>query len=105
MVLAEMICLRQYISETIVYFLNSKADQIYRVNIQSIEILQGFGGILLTFTYSNVNQMRQYIGAVIAERNILSPLCLSAKTSPINLAVASENGNKFYTKMTLSNCK
>ena len=29
------------------------------------------------------------------------PICVFAKTSPIHLAIASENGNSFYTKMTL----
>jgi hypothetical protein len=33
-----------------------------------------------------VNEMRQYIGAVIAERNILSTLCLFVNTSPNNKA-------------------
>ncbi len=42
--------------------------------------------------------MRQYIGGVIAERNILSPFCLFVKTLPVNLAVASGNGNRFCTQ-------
>jgi hypothetical protein len=44
--------------------------------------------------------MHQYIGAVIAEPEgkILSPLCLLVKTSPFILAVASGNGNRFFTQ-------
>jgi hypothetical protein len=42
--------------------------------------------------------MRQYIGAVIAVRNIFIPLCLFIQTSPNNLAVASGNGNRFFTE-------
>jgi hypothetical protein len=42
--------------------------------------------------------MRQYIGAVIAEMNILSPLCIFIKTSPISLAVASGTGNRYFTQ-------
>ncbi len=40
--------------------------------------------------------MRQYIGGVIAERNILSPICLIVQTSPINLA--NGNGNRFFAQ-------
>ncbi len=39
--------------------------------------------------------MLQYIGAVIAVRNIFTPLCLFIQTSPNNFAVASGNGNIF----------
>jgi hypothetical protein len=35
---------------------------------------------------------------MIAERNILSPLCLFAKAASINLALASLTGNKFLTQ-------
>jgi hypothetical protein len=42
--------------------------------------------------------MRQYIGGVIAERNILSPLCLLVETSPFNLAFARGNGNRYFTQ-------
>jgi hypothetical protein len=42
--------------------------------------------------------MRQYIGAVIAVRNFFTPLCLFRQTSPNNLAVASGNGNRFFTQ-------
>jgi hypothetical protein len=42
--------------------------------------------------------MRQYIGAVIAGRNIFTPLYLFIQTSPNNLAVASRNGNRFFTQ-------
>jgi hypothetical protein len=42
--------------------------------------------------------MCQNIGAVIAVRNILTPLCLFIQTSPNNLAVTSGNGNRFFTK-------
>jgi hypothetical protein len=38
--------------------------------------------------------MRQYIEGVIAERNILSPLCLLVETSPF----ASGNGNRYFTQ-------
>jgi hypothetical protein len=41
--------------------------------------------------------MRQDIGAVIAERNILSPLCLFVMKSPINYAGTSVKGNRFFT--------
>jgi hypothetical protein len=42
--------------------------------------------------------MRQYIGAVRAKRNILTPLCLFIQTSPNNKAVASGNGNRLFTE-------
>jgi hypothetical protein len=42
--------------------------------------------------------MRQYIGGGIAERNILSPLCLFVKTSPFKLTVARGIGNRFLTQ-------
>ncbi len=42
--------------------------------------------------------MRQYIGAVGAENNILSPLCLFVETMPIKKAVASGNGNSFFAQ-------
>jgi hypothetical protein len=52
MVLAEMICLRQYISETIVHFLNRQGGSNLRVNIQTIEILRIFLGGSPGITYS-----------------------------------------------------
>jgi hypothetical protein len=42
--------------------------------------------------------MRQYIGAVRAEKNILFPLCLFVETMLINKAVASGNGNRILTQ-------
>jgi hypothetical protein len=42
--------------------------------------------------------MRQYIGAVRAKRNILTPLCLFIQTSPNYKAVASGNGNRLLTE-------
>jgi hypothetical protein len=42
--------------------------------------------------------MRQYIGAVRAENNILSPLCLFVETMPIKKAGASGDGNRFFTQ-------
>ncbi len=42
--------------------------------------------------------MRQYIDAVIAVRNIFTPLCLFIQTSTNNLAVAGGNGNGFFTQ-------
>jgi hypothetical protein len=42
--------------------------------------------------------MHQYTGAVIAEKNILTPLCIVIQTSPINLAVASETEICFLLK-------
>jgi hypothetical protein len=42
--------------------------------------------------------MHQFIGAVRAKNNILSPLCLSVKTMPIKKAVASGKGNTFFTQ-------
>jgi hypothetical protein len=41
--------------------------------------------------------MRQYIGAVRAKNNILTPLCLFIQTSPNNKPVASGNGNRLFT--------
>ena len=41
----------------------------------------------------NVNSMRQYIGGVIAERNILSPRCLFVMTLSNNWA--EEGGNRY----------
>ncbi len=50
--------------------------------------------------------MRQYISTVIAERNILSPLCLFVMKSPINQAGASGKETRFfYTKTACSNGK
>jgi hypothetical protein len=40
--------------------------------------------------------MHQYIGAVRAKNNILSPLCLFVKTMPIKKAVESGKGNKKF---------
>jgi hypothetical protein len=42
--------------------------------------------------------MRQYIGAVKAERNILTPLHIFIMKSPINYAGTSGKGNGFFTK-------
>ncbi len=46
------------------------------------------------------------IGAIITERNILTPLGLFVVTMPIQKAVASGNGNiEFYREMARSNLK
>ena len=46
------------------------------------------------------------IGAVIKERNILTPLPLFVQTMPIQKAVTSGNGNiEFYRESTRSNLK
>jgi hypothetical protein len=46
------------------------------------------------------------IGAVIMERNILTPLPLFVQTMPIQKAVTSGNGNiEFYRESTYSNLK
>jgi hypothetical protein len=46
------------------------------------------------------------IGAVITERNILTPLPLFVQTMPIQKAVTSGNGNiEFYRESTRSNLK
>jgi hypothetical protein len=46
------------------------------------------------------------IGAVIKERNILTPLPLFIQTMPIQKAVTSGNGNiEFYRESTRSNLK
>ncbi len=46
------------------------------------------------------------IGAVIIDRNILTPLRLFVVTMPIQKAVASGNGNtEFYRESTRSNLK
>jgi hypothetical protein len=46
------------------------------------------------------------IGAVITDRNILTPLRLFVMTMPIQKAVASRNGNiEFYRESTRSNLK
>ncbi len=44
--------------------------------------------------------MSQYITGVIAEKNILPPLCLDTitKTSPFNLTIGNGNGNRFFTQ-------
>jgi hypothetical protein len=45
-------------------------------------------------------------GAVITDRNILTPLCLFVVTMPIQKAVTSGNGNtEFYRETTRSNLK
>jgi hypothetical protein len=46
------------------------------------------------------------IGAVITERNILTPLPLFIQTMPIQKALTSGNGNiEFYRESTRSNLK
>ncbi len=60
-----------------------EADQICRMNFSPIW---------------KVNWMRQYSSAVIAVRNIFTPLCLFIQTSPNNLAVAYGNRNRFFTQ-------
>ncbi len=46
------------------------------------------------------------IGAVITERNILTPLPLFVQTMPIQKALTSGNGNiEFYRESTRSNLK
>jgi hypothetical protein len=46
------------------------------------------------------------IGAVITERNILTPLLLFVQTMPIQKAVTSGNGNNaFYRESARSNLK
>jgi hypothetical protein len=42
--------------------------------------------------------MRQYIGAVRAKNNILSPLCLFDEIMPIYKAAASGNGNRLLAQ-------
>jgi hypothetical protein len=83
-VLVEIICQRQFIG----------ADVFMSLQDEFFEHL-GFRWHRL---FKKVNEMRQYIGAVIALRNIFTPLCLFIQTSPNNLAVASGNGNRFFTQ-------
>ncbi len=66
------------------------------MNIQTKEILRIFLEVHLALPIQKVEQIRQYIGGVKAERNILSQLCLLVKTSPINLAVANRIRNIFF---------
>jgi hypothetical protein len=57
------------------------------MNIQTTENLRIFWGVHLALP----------IGGVIAERNILYHLPIYfGKTSPVNLAVASGNGNMYF---------
>ena len=50
--------------------------------------------------------MASPIGAVITERNILTPLPLFVQTMPIQKAVTSGNGNiEFYRETARSNLK
>jgi hypothetical protein len=58
------------------------------MNNQTIEILLIFWGVHLALP----------IGGVIADSNILSRFCPFVKTSPVNLAVASGNGNMVFTQ-------
>ncbi len=63
--------------------------------------MQIFWKVHLISLIQKVNAMRQIIGAVRAEKNILSPLCLFVETLPINKvnkAVASGNGYRILTQ-------
>jgi hypothetical protein len=69
-----------------------------------IHIMNRRGGSNLQDEYSVYIALP--IGAVITERNILTPLPLFVETMPISKAVASGNGNKeFYKEITRSNLK
>jgi hypothetical protein len=62
----------------------------------------------LTFhrLFKNLIGSANTIGAVITDRNILTPLRLFVVTMPIQKAVTSGNGNiKFYRETTCSNLK
>jgi hypothetical protein len=75
----EITCLRQYIGETIVYFLNRLGVSNWMSLIQK------------------VNKMRQYIGAVIAERTFCPRFAYSSRDRL--LTEISGSGNKeFYWK-------
>jgi hypothetical protein len=65
MVLAEIIHLYQYIG-------GKSLQDKYSIS----EILRILLGVYLASPIQKVNSIRQYIGGIIAERNILSPLCL-----------------------------
>jgi hypothetical protein len=60
--------------------------------------LQDESSINLALPIQKANWMRQSIGAVRAEKNILSPLCLFVETLPINKAVASKHGKRILTQ-------
>jgi hypothetical protein len=47
--------------------------------------------------FKKSNRFANTIGAVINEKKNLTPLCLFIQTSPIDFAVASGNGNRFFT--------
>jgi hypothetical protein len=48
------------------------------------------------FSKAQVNKVHQSICGVLTERDILIPLYIFVKTLPINYAVASGNGNRFF---------
>ncbi len=81
-----------------------RAEQICKMNTRTIESLRIIffwgrgGGFTWHLLYKKINQMRHYIVGVTAKRNILLPLYLFVMTLPINLAVASGNGNSFLHK-------
>jgi hypothetical protein len=59
-------------------------------------IIKGYHGIAYLKSHLEA-PMSNTIGAVITERNILTPLFLCIQTSPIDFAVASGNENRLFT--------
>ncbi len=90
-VLAEIIHQRQYIGVDVFISWIGEADQICGMNFSNIRGLHG------------IAYLKSQLDAPIYWRRYnceehFSPLCLFLQTSPNNLAVASENANKFFTQ-------
>jgi hypothetical protein len=68
------------------------------MSFQPIAILRIFEGFTWHYLFKKSIRCANILAEFIAERNILSPLCLLPKTSPLNLAVASGNGNRIFTQ-------
>ncbi len=90
-VLAEIKCQRQYIGADAFISWIGEADQICRMNFSNIWGLHG-----IAYLKSQLDAPIYW--AVITVRNIFTRLCIFVQTSPNNLAVASRNGNRFFTQ-------
>ena len=78
---------RQYIGADVFISWTGKTDQICRMNVQTIEILRIFGGSPGIACWRSYSWEEHFV-----------PLCLFVETSPVNLPVASGNGNIFFTQ-------
>ncbi len=69
------------------------------MDTRTIETLRIFGGFTRHYLFKkSIRCVNRLAGGVTAERNIFPPLCLFVKTLPIYYAVASGNGNRYFTQ-------